>query len=99
MKPRVLSCYGLNHRVVNMLRIHQAHNGKSLPRLASLRRLTLVLAAVLASVSSAAAARPTITVPPTNQVTMIFSNVTLSVVATGSHSLFYRWQKNGTNLA
>lgn len=41
---------------------------------------------------------PTLTAPLTNQVTMVFSNVTLAVSATGTPPLFYQWLQNGTPL-
>jgi alpha-tubulin suppressor-like RCC1 family protein len=42
---------------------------------------------------------PVITTGVTNRATMIYSNVTISIVATGAPPMFYQWQKNGTNLA
>ncbi len=43
-------------------------------------------------------AAPVILTPLTNQVTMIYSNVTLSIIVTGAPPVYFQWQKNGTNL-
>ena len=43
-------------------------------------------------------ASPMVTTPFTNQVTMVFSNVTLSITVTGAPPVYYLWQKNGINL-
>ena len=37
-----------------------------------------------------------LTAPFSNQVTMVFSNVTLSLSVTGAPPLSYQWQQNGT---
>ncbi|HEY3762388.1 MAG TPA: immunoglobulin domain-containing protein [Verrucomicrobiae bacterium] len=42
---------------------------------------------------------PVLTAPFTNQVGMVFNNTTLALSVTGTPSLFYQWQKNGTNLS
>ena len=44
-------------------------------------------------------AAPTFITPLTNQVTMVYSNVTLSITVTGAPAIYYQWQKNGANLA
>jgi len=42
--------------------------------------------------------RPVITAQPTDQTVLPGQTVTLYATAVGSQPLFYRWQKNGTNL-
>lgn len=42
---------------------------------------------------------PLVTTPFTNVVSMVFSNVTLSLSVTGTQPLFYQWQKGGINLS
>src|SRR5579884_87829 len=65
---------------------------------------TLVVTNLAGSVTSAVATLTVISppmftsAPLTNQVTMVYSNVTLSVTANGTPPLTYQWSKDGINL-
>ena len=61
-------------------------------------RVALALAAVWISSTARAQVAPAITTPPVSQVAVVGTNVTFSVVATGTAPLVYQWLKSGTNV-
>ena len=58
----------------------------------------MFLAAAWIASNVQAQVAPAITTPPTSQVAVVGTNVTFSVVATGTAPLAYQWLKSGTNV-
>src|SRR5208283_152194 len=57
-----------------------------------------IVMAMLALAEASLMAQPVITTQSTNQVVALGSNVTFSVVVSGTGPFSYQWQLNGTNL-
>lgn len=73
-------------------------------QLANIGNYALLATNPVGSATSAAAvltvlSPPLVTTPFTNVVSMVFSNVTLSLIVTGTPPYFYQWQKGGINLS